>query len=156
IVTYHGDDLVEDPGDTGVIPVSSRIRRTLVRAHSRLFPATIVQSREMYDRLPEASRKRSNIVPVGVDTSQFRPLERGECRADLDWDPEEFVALFAGTHPDSPRKRRGLAESACGLASNGAGAVRLFVAGKVPPDEMPKLMSAADCLLLTSTAEGSP
>jgi glycosyltransferase involved in cell wall biosynthesis len=156
LVTYHGDDIVEDPGDTGIVPLTSRVRHILVRAHSRLFRATIVQSRQMYERLPATTRRRSAVIPVGVDAGQFIPLDRDDCRARLEWEPGEFVALFAGTKPDSSRKRRHLAESACRLASNGAGSVRLHVAGTVPPDEMPKLMNAADCLLMTSTAEGSP
>ena len=66
------------------------------------------------------------------------------------------MALFAGTRPDSPRKRRALAEAACVAASALTGPVRLHVAGAVPPDEMPFVMNAADCLLLTSSVEGSP
>ena len=34
--------------------------------------------------------------------------------------------------------------------------MRLHVANEVPPSQMPLLMSAADCLLLTSSIEGSP
>jgi glycosyltransferase involved in cell wall biosynthesis len=44
-----------------------------------------------------------------------------------------------------------LAQQACELAG-----VRLHVAADVQPDEMPVLMSAADCLLVTSSVEGSP
>jgi teichuronic acid biosynthesis glycosyltransferase TuaC len=156
IVTYHGDDVLGDPRADGIVPLAGRLRAALVRAHSRLFPATIVQSREMHDRLPASSRRRNAVVPMGVDGAQFKPLDREECRLRLEWDPEEFVALFAGTRPDSPRKRRFLADEACELASARAGPVRLHVAGTVPPDEMPVLMNAADCLLLTSSAEGSP
>jgi glycosyltransferase involved in cell wall biosynthesis len=156
LVTYHGDDILGDPGEDGVVPLASRIRSAFVRAHSRLFPATITQSREMHDRLPAASRRRDTVVPVGVDAAQFRPLDREQCRLRLDWDGEEFVALFAGTKPDTPRKRRLLAESACRLASHGGAPLRLHVAGAVPPERMPELMNAADCLLLTSSAEGSP
>lgn len=156
IVSYHGDDILGDPREDGAVPLAGRIRSAFVRAHSRLFPATITQSREMHDRLPAASRKRNAVVPVGVDATQFKPLDREECRLRLEWDAEEFVALFAGTRPDSPRKRRFLAEAACELASDLDGPVRLHVVGTVPPDEMPVLMNAADCLLLTSSAEGSP
>src|SRR5262249_6821244 len=106
IVTYHGDDVLGDPHADGVVPLAGRLRAALVRAHSHLFPATIVQSREMHDRLPSSPRRRNAVVPMGVDAAQFRPLDREECRRRLAWDAEEFVALFAGTRPDSPRKRR--------------------------------------------------
>jgi glycosyltransferase involved in cell wall biosynthesis len=154
LVTYHGDDILEEPSREGASRWS-RFRRAFVRMHSRLFPAIIVQSQQMLERLPVFSRRRSTVIPVGVNTDEFRPLDREECRAGLEWSPDEFVALFAGTKPDAVRKQRPLAEAACGLA-NGTRPVRLHVAGAVPPEEMPKLMNAADCLLLTSATEGSP
>jgi len=156
IVTYHGDDILGNPRANGLVPFSSRIRSALVRAHSRLFSATIAQSRQMHERLPAATRKRNTVLSMGVDGRDFRPLDRAECRRRLGWDEQGFVALFAGTNPDSPRKRRFLAEAACERASAGVGGVRLHVAGNVPPDEMPLLMNAADCLLITSSIEGSP
>src|SRR5262249_47471422 len=100
IATYHGDDVLGDPGDGDEVPLVGRVRRAIVQTPSRLFPATIVQSKQMYDRLPVSSRRRSTVIPVGVDTAQFRPLDRAECRAGLEWASEGFVALFAGTKPD--------------------------------------------------------
>jgi glycosyltransferase involved in cell wall biosynthesis len=156
IATYHGDDVLGNAGVKDASMPPGAVRGALVRTHSLLFPAMIVQSRQMQNRLPAPSRRRTTVIPVGVDIDQFRPLDQSECRATLEWDSDEFVALFAGTNPDRPRKRRRLAEAACGLASDGGRRIRLHVAGSVPPDEMPKLMNAADCLLLTSTVEGSP
>jgi glycosyltransferase involved in cell wall biosynthesis len=105
IVTYHGDDILEEPSREHATR-ASRLRRAFVRRHSRLFPATIVQSREMYDRLSSSSRRRCSVIPVGVDAAHFRPAGREECRAGLDWNTDEFIALFAGTKPDARRKRR--------------------------------------------------
>jgi glycosyltransferase involved in cell wall biosynthesis len=156
IATYHGDDILGDPGEKREVSLLHRIRRWVIQEHSRLFPASIVQSRQMHGRLPSSSQRRSSVIPVGVDTAQFKPSDRAQCRARLEWDQQRFVALFAGTKPDSPRKRRRLAEAACRRASARAGDVHLHVAGNVAPDEMPVLMNAADCLLLTSSLEGSP
>jgi teichuronic acid biosynthesis glycosyltransferase TuaC len=49
-----------------------------------------------------------------------------------------------------------LARLACARAAEEIGDLELHVAERVAPEEMPVLMNAADCLLLTSTAEGSP
>jgi len=156
LVSYCGDDVLGDPREDGSIPLRGRLRSAVVRAHSHLFPAVVVKSQQMHDRLPAGTRTRTTVLPNGVDTRIFRPLDRAECRRELGWDEDERVALFAGTRPDSPRKRRALAEAACAVASELGDPVRLHVAGSVPPERMPVLMNAANCLLLTSSIEGSP
>ncbi len=156
IVSYCGDDVLGDPDDAGAITRSSRIRAAVIRSHAALFRGTITKSAEMHRRLPRWVRRTNTVLPNGVDDAAFVPHDRARARELLGWDQDERVALFAATKPDIPRKRRRLAEAACAAASRRVGPVRLHVAGLVPPDEMPLLMSAADCLLHTSSLEGSP
>jgi teichuronic acid biosynthesis glycosyltransferase TuaC len=157
VVSYCGDDILGDPRADGSVPTAQRVRSWAIRSYSRLFARTITKTREMHERLPEAARRRNSVIPNGVDTTIFRPVDRVEARAQLGWPVDEHVVLFAGTRPDSPRKRRALAEAAVRDAERRLGEpVRLHIAGTVPPDEMPVLMNASDCLLLTSSIEGSP
>jgi glycosyltransferase involved in cell wall biosynthesis len=65
------------------------------------------------------------------------------------------IALFAAD-PSVPRKRYWLAEGAVELARSEIPDLRLEIATGVAPDRIPLLMNAADCLLLTSSIEGSP
>jgi glycosyltransferase involved in cell wall biosynthesis len=117
--------------------------------------ATITKSAGMEAVLPPAARERNLVLPNGVDRRLFRPRPREEARRELGWRPEERVALFAAD-PAIPRKRYSLAELACRKAEHDVGAVRLHVAWGTPPSNMPCLMAASDCLLLTSQIEGSP
>jgi glycosyltransferase involved in cell wall biosynthesis len=156
LVSYCGDDVLGDPRDDGSVPAIGRARAAVQRAQAALFPATITKSQEMHDRLPARVQRRNIVLPNGVDTALFSPVDRAEARRRLGWDAEERVALFAATKPDIPRKRRKLAEQACAEAASSIGPVRLHVAGLTSPDEMPLLMSAADCLLHTASVEGSP
>lgn len=156
LVSYCGDDVLGDPLDDGSIPRASRLRAAVIRQHARLFPATITKTWEMHDRLPDPVRRRSSVIPNGVDTELFRPHDRVEARRHLGWDLDEQIILFAATKPNIPRKRRALAEAARAELVARIGQVRLHVAGLTPPDEMPLLMSAADCLLHTASLEGSP
>jgi glycosyltransferase involved in cell wall biosynthesis len=66
------------------------------------------------------------------------------------------VVLFnAGGAP--VRKGLDLAEAAMGQAESVAGTIRFEVMrGGIPPERVPLLMNAADCLLVTSRSEGSP
>jgi glycosyltransferase involved in cell wall biosynthesis len=102
-------------------------------------------------------RKRIAIViPTGVDTDSFYPRARNEARAQLGWPNRERVVLFnGGGHP--LLKRLDLAQAAVDVARAICGDIRLTVLnGTVAPDSVPVMMSAADCLLLTSEWEGSP
>jgi glycosyltransferase involved in cell wall biosynthesis len=119
--------------------------------------ATATQSAEMEGVLPPSARRRNTVLPGGIDITTFRPIQREEARRELDWEPDEFVALFAATKPWVPRKRQWLAAEACAVAARELGRdVRLEVAGNLAPESMPLLMNAADCLLMTSSIEGSP
>lgn len=157
LISYCGDDLLGDPAAEGGMTRSSRIRAWVIRNHSRLFAATITKSAEMGEALPPAVAEANTVLPNGVDVSAFRPRPRAEARAELGWDPGAPIALFGATRPWIPRKRLWLAEAACERASAALGTeVRLEVVADVPPERMPVLINAADCLLLTSSIEGSP
>jgi glycosyltransferase involved in cell wall biosynthesis len=150
VASYFGDDLLGDRDASGNPTPAARLRTAVVRAHAQLFAATITKSRMMEAVLPARARRRNHVIPNGVRLELFRPSDRAEARARLGWSNEP-VALFAATKPESPAKRLWLAERACELAG-----FRLRLASGVPPDDMPTLMSAADCLLVTSAVEGSP
>jgi len=157
VVSYCGDDILGNPREDGSIPPGRRARSWTVRTVSRLFARTITKSRQMHERLPTTTRSRNDVIPNGVDTELFRPLDRCVARDRAAWRNDEHVVLFAATRPDDARKRRRLAEAAVREAERTLREpVRLHVAGSVEPGEMPWLMNAAECLLLTSSVEGSP
>jgi glycosyltransferase involved in cell wall biosynthesis len=83
-------------------------------------------------------------------------MDRSVTRRELGWDDSERVALFAATKPYEPRKRIDLAHAAVRHAEATLGPIRLAIAENLPPESIPVMMNAADCLLLTSMAEGSP
>lgn len=155
VVSYSGSDLQGVAGANGSVPRSWLLRRKLVREHARLARATITKTEELERRLPAAVRARNTVIPNGVDRRLFRVLPQAQARAELGWQDDDRVALFAA-NPTVALKRVELAEAACAAARSRGWHGRLHVAGGVPPEKMPLLMNAADCLLLTSTAEGSP
>lgn len=155
MVSYCGDDLLGTPRADGSLTYSSRVRRFILRHQARLLDASIVKSDGMRSSLPTGARTSNFVLPNGVDRSRFRPRPREQARAELGWPCDERIVLFAAD-PELPRKRHWLAALACREAEDRIGPIRLQVANGVAPDDMPRLMAAADCLLLTSSIEGSP
>ena len=152
VVTYRGSDLNPDPSASWVL---CSIRRLISEIAGLMATRIICVSEQLKQQL--WWRKRIAIViPTGVDTDSFYPRARSEARAQLGWPNRERVVLFnGGGHP--LLKRLDLAQAAVDVARAICGDIRLAVLnGNVAPDSVPVMMSAADCLLLTSEWEGSP
>jgi hypothetical protein len=109
----------------------------------------------MENILPASARAHNIVLPNGVDVELFSAMDRNIARGELGWGLNERVALFAAD-PRVPGKRYTLAEAAVEHAREKVPGLRLQVARGVSPDRMPLFMNAADCLLLTSSSEGSP
>jgi glycosyltransferase involved in cell wall biosynthesis len=155
VMSYCGDDVLGTPRTDGSLIPSSRVRRLVFRQMARLMSGTVTKSAEMAATLPRKARARNVVVPNGVDRSLFGPRSRDEARRRLGWLPTDRIVLFAAD-PAVPRKRYWLAQAACVEAERRIGPVQLRVANGTSPDAMPIRMAAADCLLLTSSIEGSP
>jgi glycosyltransferase involved in cell wall biosynthesis len=155
VVSYTGSDLLGASRPDGQVSWRWRARRAAIRQHARSATATVTKSQEMEEVLPKSVRASNRVIPNGVDRNLFKPVNRDQARAELGWDRDARVALFAAD-PELPYKRYDLAVAACDQAAGGVGTVRLEVAQGVPPERMPLLMSAADCLVHPSASEGSP
>ena len=152
VVHYRGSDLNPCPSMNWL---RSRAGRILSQLAALSAHRTICVSRQLRQCL-WWRKKHAVVIPTGVDTEKFFPRPRNEARLDLGWDSQEKVVLFnAGGDPRI--KRLDLAEAAVQMAIRLCGNIRLVILnGEVPPEDVPLLMNAADCLLLTSDWEGSP
>jgi teichuronic acid biosynthesis glycosyltransferase TuaC len=135
VVTLHGNDLL--------------VRRSYVVTRAALpFTALAAAvSREFSENIPGAGdSRRVAILPVGIDTTRFRPIPRREARERLGLDPDRPYLLFPHD-PSRPLKcyRR---------AVEAAGDTRLLTMGGVPPDEVPYWINAANAVLVPSAKEG--
>ena len=135
VVTLHGNDLFH--------PRSNRITRAALPFVA--LPAAV--SREFSGNLPGAgTTRRVAVLPVGIDLNRFRPIPRAEARRRLGLEPEGPYLLFPHD-PARPLKRFDRAQEV-------AGDVPLLRMGRVPPDEVPYWINAANAVLVPSQAEG--
>lgn len=113
------------------------------------WDAVIVKTPEMKELL---NLKSAFIIPNGVDTDSFIPLDRASARHHLGLDLHKRLVVFiAGMN--RPEKRIGLARKAM-KALNDPGVAFLHVYDR-PNSEISWFLNAADLLLLTSEREGS-
>jgi glycosyltransferase involved in cell wall biosynthesis len=153
VLTYVGYDLDAHLG--GEETTRRRIERRVFRGLSALVAATVAQSERGAKELPRPGLTRNVVLANGVDRVHFCPVPRQAAREALGWHEQDPVVLFAAD-PTRMEKRFELCRQAVTVARRVIPVLRLKVAADVPPEQMPQFYSAADVLVLTSVAEGSP
>jgi glycosyltransferase involved in cell wall biosynthesis len=136
-VTLHGTDVSH--------PRSWQITRAALRRMDLVAAVSDELAAAVRERRPGTDVK---VLPTGVDIERFRPLDRAESRARLGLHADATLALFPAD-PARPEKRADRARE----AAEHAGA-QLLTLGRVPPDEVPHWVNAADVVLVPSEREG--
>jgi len=148
VVTYGGNDINPYPSPRWLVT-------WLLSQCTALKADRIICVSEQLNRRLWFGKSRADVIPRGVDTSIFSASPPGEARTRLGWDPAERIVLFNNNEPRI--KRLDLAEAAVDVARKACADIRLMVLdGTVPPERMPEVLNASDCLLVTSDSEGSP
>lgn len=151
VVTFRGSDLNPSREKSRLRCFSSRLMSQIAASRAR---RVICVSEQLSGRL-WWGKDKVEVIPSGIDARVFCPRPRDEARAALGWNPAERIVFFNGSHRSL--KRPDLARAAVEVARGKCGPVRLVeLDGTQPPDQIPWMMSAADCLILTSDYEGSP
>ncbi len=125
--------------------------RPISKMAARKASYTVVCSARMAAQL--SSKVRVAVVPPGIDGDLFRPRERMAARLELGI-AEDEVLLFFPSAPERTIKDYPLFEAATALLSMPK--IRTAVLKGIPEQELPIWYAAADCVVLTSKAEGSP
>ncbi|AQL44655.1 glycosyl transferase family 1 (plasmid) [Halorientalis sp. IM1011] len=120
----------------------------LSRLSARLSDAVVLPSETMSDHLDTDHE----VIPWGVDTEQFRPIDRERARDRLGWDTDGPVVLFPYP-PGREVKNYPLAER---VADAVDGDVDLRTMHGVPYEDVPFYMNASDAVLVTSDRESGP
>jgi teichuronic acid biosynthesis glycosyltransferase TuaC len=137
LVTLHGTDLAHPRA------------RPLTLAGLPLVDLVGVVSAPLAARVPRwATQGRPPaVLPAGVDTRRFHPIDRGEARRRLGLDPDGPYLLFPAD-PARPEKRY---DRALAVAGDPAA---LLTLGDVDPERVPLYVNAANAVLVPSEREG--
>jgi glycosyltransferase involved in cell wall biosynthesis len=138
VSTYHGSDIN-----------NSRIR-WISKIAIRLSSINIFVSQKLKSIVDNPHR--SIVVPCGVDTNRFYPMDRDKCRDKLGMDKYKTYILFSKEFADKV-KNYPLAKVAVERLSLNAELIEFYGYNR---EQVPMLYNAVDCALLTSFTEGSP
>jgi glycosyltransferase involved in cell wall biosynthesis len=130
VVTLHGTD------------VTHRRSRAITRAALPRYDLVAAVSEELRASVPRATA----VLPCGVATDRFRPIQRAEARAALGLEQDGPYLLFP-SDPARPEKRHDRAVAI-------AGDTPLLVLKRVDPSEVPLWVNAANAVLVPSEREG--
>lgn len=138
VLTLWGSEL---KGDVGWLERTSRFA-------ARHSDAVVVPTEGLARELSTPH----TLVPFGVDTELFRPMDRATARERLGWDGEETIVLFP-YDSERPVKNYPLARR---VVERLPMDVELRTVSGRPYEEMPIVMNACDALLVTSRYESGP
>lgn len=137
VITFHGCD------------VNDTKTRWISKIAYKLCKHAIFVEAEMPAKL-NATKKKS-IIPCGVNTEIFKPLNKTEVRNQLNFSHTDKIVLFSSAF-DVPVKNYALAKAACDKIEG----LKLIELKNYSREEVTLLLNAVDFLLLTSIREGSP
>ncbi len=137
VTTYHGSDIN-----------NAKVRR-FSKIAIRLSAWNIFVSQKNIQL--SGVGKRFSLIPCGVDTNVFKPMDKAVCRQKFGFDPDEKLILFAGAF-DNKVKNPELAMEAVAKIPD----ARLLELKGYDRLQVAELMNAVDVCLMTSQTEGSP
>lgn len=140
VATFHGSDYGG--------PAWQRLVSTAVAR--RAVPIVVSEEGRARLRAPCA-----RVIPMGVDTERFAPLDRAEARRGLGWDDGARYALLAGSRAD-PVKRADLFDAAVAHARTRVPELQGTALEGYDRERVLLALNAADVTVLTSDHEGSP
>lgn len=151
VVSFMGDDLLGSRKQNGKIRPSSRIMSALnAFISARFYDHTIVKSERMLR--PGLKINSVTVIPNGVDTDLFRPMDRNETMKVTGWDPRHRHVIFV-SDPSRSEKNYPLAKLAVDYLHRNDTELHAVIG--IDQSMMPYYYGSADALLLTSFHEGS-
>lgn len=123
---------------------NTSLRSKLIKLAIHLSKIPVFVSRKEFER---SSKKHKKLLPCGVDFNTFTPApNKTELRHELNFPLDKAVVLFPAD-PNRPEKNASILRAAELLAQNDGKQWLFIYGGKIPKENMPKWMAAADVVV---------
>lgn len=141
VTTFHGGDF------TGLVRWHAVVSWVVARLTT---PVVVSPEGRRRLRRPDAA-----VIPAGVDTERFVPMDRAEARRALGWDPGGPYALLLGARA-LRNKRADLFDAALELVRKERRELKAVTLEGFSRPEVHLVMNAVDVGVMCSDMEGSP
>ena len=135
-LTLHGTDL------------HHRRSRLITQAALPMIDLIGAASPDLARDVPGYPKRAVEILPCGVATDRFRPLDRQQARASLGLQPDGRYLLFPAD-PARKAKRFDRAEAVARSCD-----AQLLTLGSIDPQQVPQWINAANAVIVPSEREG--
>lgn len=139
IITFHGSDIND-----------IKLHKFISRIAAKQFDHSIFVNNEMAKKIKS---RAYSVIPCGVNTDMFKPLEKKECRKKLGLDFNKKYVLFPSSKIHKLKNYRFVEKSISFLKSTN---VEILELTNIKRNLVPLLFNAIDVVVLTSLNEGSP
>ncbi len=157
VITFGGSDLLGHPNKGFYWRVRESFAVGLSKYAAGRANGIICVSRNLEEAVPEKDKRKVRLIPRGVNTLFFMPLDQEEERRKLGWDVEKRYILFSMPRANADVKNMPLAEKVIAqLNQKGPEEFVLVPLTGKTPEFVRSAMNASDLLLVTSLHEGSP
>lgn len=141
VTTFHGSDC------SGEIPWQKAVSWVVARRCTPIFVSEGLAA--------SVGREGAAVIPAAVDADLFRPGDRTEARRRLGWPLEGTIALLPGSRSNAV-KDPALFDAALEAARRSIPELVGTSLERLSRSEVVLAMNAADVIVMTSRAEGSP
>lgn len=138
ISTFHGSD-INNPKTRWISKIAIRLSRMNIFVSEKM-------------RSIAGNPLHSMVIPCGVDINEFYPMDKIQCRKQLEMDMNKTYILFSKEFADKV-KNYPLAKAAVEGLNCEAELLEFYGYTR---EQVPMLYNAVDCGLMTSFTEGSP
>jgi teichuronic acid biosynthesis glycosyltransferase TuaC len=149
VVSFHGSDLNYTKD---VHWFREKLGKRLSRIAAQRAQHIICVSELLQAKLP-IGKEKSSVVPSGVNTENFKKLDRSSCKRELKLSDSKNYLFFNANNPIV--KRLDIALETVDLLKD-LHVELLTLKGDIDPAEIPVYLNASVAVLLCSDSEGSP
>jgi teichuronic acid biosynthesis glycosyltransferase TuaC len=154
VISFCGSDILGGYGLNGKRALKSNISILLSQLAAFGAKRIISKSNKIKKAIWSLNRAKATVIPNGVNTSAFYPMDRTTARKHLAWNPEQPIVLFFSVKGQIV-KNKPLADETIQLLKQQLSDVEMRVIENIPHQELIYYYNAADVMLLTSFHEGS-
>lgn len=155
VVSFSGSDLLGQVNPSGKKTISGLVSRIISVFSGYFAKGIITKSEIMKSGLPGPLKRKTTVIPNGIDLTGFKPITRKYARNKLKWSHEDPVVLFFSSNGASV-KNPALARSVFAKIKNTIPSAHFYdIAGGIDHADLIYYYNACDLMLLTSYHEGS-